>query len=298
MLRLNGAVKNKKRSAAIRSNASKPVDELLCLLQKFKDWVVEIEPVEQKTRFGNAAFRIWHTRVGEHAKDFLSKVIAVGLKENEKAGDCPVIAEELAEYMKTCFGNEQRLDYGSGHEATFLLLLFCLDKVGVLTQQDDVDLVLLVFTAYLEVTRSLQKKYRLEPAGSHGVWGLDDYSFLPFLWGSSQLFGSTRVGPEVINDDPELQANREEYLYLDAIAFIKEVKSGPFFEHSPILSGVSQVKEGWPKINRGMIKMYRGEVWNKKPVIQHFLFGDIFPFAPRSTENADEEMKESNTTSV
>ena len=45
---------------------------------------------------------------------------------------------------------------------------------------------------YLIVVRALQLTYRMEPAGSQGVWSLDDYQFISFIWGSAQFIGQMR----------------------------------------------------------------------------------------------------------
>lgn len=85
------------------------------------------------------------------------------------------------------------MDYGTGHETSFALFLLVLTLVRFFEPVPEVEreLVLVVFLRYLRLCWRLQDVYRLEPAGSHGVWGLDDSHFLPFIFGSGQLRGTS-----------------------------------------------------------------------------------------------------------
>lgn len=108
----------------------------------------------------------------------------------------------------------------------------------------------------MTLMRTLQETYWLEPAGSQGVWGLDDYHFLPFLWGSAQLIDHKFVRPRAIRTEDIVESLAHDYFYLACIQFINKVKTGSLVEHSPMLVDISGVKT-WAKVNEGMIKMYR-----------------------------------------
>ena len=76
---------------------------------------------------------------------------------------------------------------GTGHETNFAAWLYCLARLQIVKEEYYQALVSRVFVKYLELMRKLQLTYSVEPAGSHGEWELDDYHFLPFIFGSSRL---------------------------------------------------------------------------------------------------------------
>lgn len=181
---------------------------------------------------------------------------------------------ELVPYLLDSFGNPSRIDYGTGHETNFAALFYCLARIGVVEECDYPALVLRVFVKYMELMRKLQDRYCLEPAGSHGVWGLDDYHFLPFIFGSAQLVGHKYMKPKSIHNEDILENFEKEYMYLECVRFVKKVKKGVFAEHSPMLDDISGVPN-WGKVNSGLLKMYKMELLEKVPIMQHFLFGSI-----------------------
>eukprot|EP00112_Aurelia_sp_Birch-Aquarium-sp1_P013117 Seg2773.1 transcript_id=Seg2773.1/GoldUCD/mRNA.D3Y31 product="Serine/threonine-protein phosphatase 2A activator" protein_id=Seg2773.1/GoldUCD/D3Y31 len=181
---------------------------------------------------------------------------------------------ELKSYLCDGFGNITRIDYGTGHEAAFCAFMCCLYKLKIFSEKDNIAIVFKIFHEYIELTRKLHKEYRMEPAGSQGVWGLDDFHFLPFIWGSAQLVDHPSMNPGHMVETNIVSKHSDEYMFFGCIKYINETKTGPFAEHSNQLWNISSVPF-WSKVNSGLMKMYKAEVLNKFPVIQHFRFGSL-----------------------
>ena len=338
-----------------------------------------------KARFGNPAFRKWHDRLVKRShgivkscldchlrfkiscKDDQLNVLQECAKKGYEAAshDENIIdisnsneeetVEELRAYLHDSFGHPIRIDYGTGHESSFVVFLLALCKIGCFvsrsanpteTNERSKSMPspfvigrasISLFHTYLNVTRGLQRDYMLEPAGSHGVWGLDDYHCIPFFIGSCQLVAreqwqqhrlhaqnnknsnvvneskvkkqesdgdvaplnpylpekalpdpKTPVSMSTHNDNMEqwdpstihnrqaLETHRQTYLYFGCIHFIQQIKPNvPFFESSPMLNDISSLGN-WTKVSSGLLRLYEGEVLDKLPVVQHFVFGKIF----------------------
>jgi serine/threonine-protein phosphatase 2A activator len=248
------------------------VEAVVKLLKELERYADEIEPFPGPRRYGNMACRDWHTRVESQIDALMNKHIGPLYKKSNRQG----FLKEVQWYFLNSFGSKERLDYGTGHELNFLAFLAGLWKTQVISSDADGYDFLAMFGHYYSLVRKLIIRYTLEPAGSHGVWGLDDHFHLIYILGASQLLDDPghHLSPKYVNNRSVVYQYCTKNLYINAIAFIYKVKKGPFFEHSPILYDVSNIKT-WEKILKGMIKMYDAEVFGKFPVIQHFYFGGV-----------------------
>lgn len=112
------------------------VRKLQILLEKTNAIVDEAPPDPGPRRFGNVSFRKWYglleTRIEELLREFLDGDVLEFPTTGGKDGDEKVVGplDELKAYFLGGFGSPQRLDYGTGHELSFLAFLGCLWKLG------------------------------------------------------------------------------------------------------------------------------------------------------------------------
>ncbi|KAJ6224801.1 hypothetical protein RDWZM_003346 [Blomia tropicalis] len=248
------------RSEITNINLTKVVD----LLDKLDEIATQIEPFndDKDQRFGNKAYRVWFDRMVEYSQTELKNIFG------EKDGS------EMALYLVDSFGNKVRIDYGTGHEMCFLIFLMGVYKLALIPEALNESLVddgetlsrnvfkslshqlLVVYVlVYMPMVRKIQLRYRLEPAGSHGAFSLDDFQFLPFYFGSAQLIQHPTLDPGSFPQAAIAEQYKDEYIFYAAVSFIHQVKKGPFAEHSNQLWNISGVDD-WAKINNGLFKMY------------------------------------------
>lgn len=256
--------------------------KFLEIIGQLDTYVDETAPVEGPRRFGNPAFKNWYSKVDENLPRMLKDAL-----ESHLGQECEPIQKEVFYYLRNAFGSPIRIDYGTGHELSFLGCVGLLLEIGALDKDKISGTELLViFSKYYDLTRKFILKYNLEPAGSHGVWGLDDHFHLIYILGASQFQGETNLPvPSVqqVLTSQTIRSYSDSNLYVNAIAFIFRIKSGPFNEHSPILYDIHCSVSSWTKVVNGLLKMYDVEVLGKFPVVQHFWFGGFYAWKEQGT---------------
>ncbi|EJU04354.1 Phosphotyrosyl phosphatase activator, partial [Dacryopinax primogenitus] len=257
--RLSSASTGVSLNSDILDHPSPQTQAIIAFIDQLHLVAERVPPLPTPQRYGNLAFRSFGHQ--------LSLSLPTLLRELLPDAYHPAVPF-LVPHLLSSFGNFTRMDYGTGHELSFLLFLLTLSLLRYLpsSNQQDLESSLLIFPRYLSLAWFIQDRYRLEPAGSHGVWGLDDYHFLPYLLGAAELVGSGTT--------PESQPLPPPNLYTLLIQRLHTLKSGPFASHSPQLYSITSVPT-WSKVLKGLRRMYEVEVLGKRVVVQHLALGGV-----------------------
>jgi serine/threonine-protein phosphatase 2A activator len=145
ILQLNRALCPRKPSPASSSNSTtsttkiqtfpldapradpEPVTQLRALLHKVEAIIDEVPPEKGPRRFGNASVRRWGERLESRVEGLLREHLPGRVWEEWGEG----AMVEVKGYFLGGFGSFERLDYGTGHELSFLAFLGGLWKLGV-----------------------------------------------------------------------------------------------------------------------------------------------------------------------
>lgn len=134
---------------------SATVKKLSQLLDDLDQMIDEVPPDPGPRRFGNASFRKWNEIVTSRAPALLQLHLPADVLARQTA-TVATARSELESYFLGAFGSAQRLDYGTGHELSFLAFLGCIWKLGGFTSTSSGDeergIVLGIIEPYVENT--------------------------------------------------------------------------------------------------------------------------------------------------
>ena len=110
--------------------STEAVHKLQELLRKVDAILEEAPPETGPRRFGNASFRTWYGILESRVHDLLRTYLPADVLNFDSNAEGISALDEIVPYFLGSFGSAQRLDYGTGHELSFLAFLGCIWKLG------------------------------------------------------------------------------------------------------------------------------------------------------------------------
>ncbi|CDR94501.1 phosphotyrosyl phosphatase activator, putative [Babesia bigemina] len=262
ILKLNDAAANKPipdvaefQRGDSDATANNVVLKLESVLQKLHDMTEDHKPEDYSDcRFGSKAHPMWLHEVQEMWDEIANTLGIVKACSNQS------LRLIIRGNFIHSFGNQVRIDYGTGHELQFVIFLKRLRDVGLIRSHDLSGVALRVMSRYFRLIQHLIDRYRLEPAGSKGAWGIDHYQFLPFVLGSAQLMSNEAIKPGEVVLNGFKTPEEDKYIFLQTVEYIKrKVRGMPLEIASPMLHGIC-ASCTWSRINSGLLEMYKNDI--------------------------------------
>lgn len=162
---------------------SATVKRLSQLLDDLDKIIDEVPPDPGPRRFGNASFRKWNEIVASRSPALLQLHLPADVLDRQSA-TVATARSELESYLLGAFGSAQRLDYGTGHELSFLAFLACIWKLGGFKRTSSGDeergIVLGIIEPYVENTWLAWKALLMTNNIVICVWSEDSSKLTPW----------------------------------------------------------------------------------------------------------------------
>uniref|UniRef100_A0A6P4FY23 Serine/threonine-protein phosphatase 2A activator n=1 Tax=Drosophila rhopaloa TaxID=1041015 RepID=A0A6P4FY23_DRORH len=185
---------------------------------------------------------------------------------------------ELGVYLSGAFGSSTKIEYGTGHELSFMFFLCALFKAQILSREEDLSAsVLVLFDRYLRFVRRLQVTYSVTSSNWHGGYSLDKFQFVPFIWGFAQLCYEGPFSPRKMLDEATIAKYKKEYMLIDCVGHMANTYIGTFARHSSLLWSLAALSS-WTKIHRGLMFMYMEEILLDFDNLNALRFGELMSF--------------------
>ncbi|KMZ09964.1 serine/threonine-protein phosphatase 2A activator [Drosophila simulans] len=212
------------------------------------------------------AYRTWMRQMYQHVFSKLDEAINVNCKH----------INELGQYLRRSFGNANTLDFGPANELMFLFFLCGLFRAGILLAKDTVAAALMLFNRYVNVVRRLISTYGLTIAKDPACT-IEDYYFLPYLWGAAQLSLNSPFSPMQCEQGKIMDSYRQDYMMLEIIDHLQKTRSGPLSRVALQLWSILSIPT-WPQVYRGLNRNYVDHVLSSFGTVEQAIFCELMSF--------------------